>query len=103
MYAVVNFQNLKGVHLKKSFEEELVEAENGKWKCPHILYVKPSNEGFIIPLISFSGLLTSSFQKVCIVLSEYPSDYIRCALKKKTTEKKPFKSSWWPEQNFCGL
>ena len=79
MYTVVNFQNLKVVHLKKSFEEELVEVENGKWKCPHILYVKPSNEGFIIPLISFSGLLASSFQKFCRVLSEYPSDYIRCA------------------------
>ena len=102
MYAVVNFQNLKGVHLKKSFEEELVEVENGKWKCPHILYVKPSNEGFIIPLISFSGLLASSYQKFCTALSEYPS-YIRCAWKKKTTEKKPFKSSWWPEQNICEL
>ena len=48
----MNFQNLK-VHLKKFFEEELVEMENGKWKCPHILYVEPSNEGFIIPLILY--------------------------------------------------
>ena len=48
------------VHLKK-FLEELVEVENGKWKCPHITYVKPLNEGFTIPLISFSSLLASSF------------------------------------------
>ena len=52
----MNFQNLK-VHLKKFFEE-LVEMENGKWKCPHIhvLYVEPLNEGFIIPLILY-GLI----------------------------------------------
>ena len=51
----MNFQNLK-VHLKKFFEEELVEMENGKWKCQHILYDEPSNEGFIIPLILY-GLI----------------------------------------------
>ena len=55
MCTVMNFQNLK-VHLKKFFEEELVELENGKWKCPYILYVEPSNEGFIIPLILY-GLI----------------------------------------------
>ena len=38
MCTVANFQNLKVVHSKKFFEEELVEVENGKWKCPHILY-----------------------------------------------------------------
>ena len=48
------------VHLKK-FLEELVEVENEKWKYPHITYVKPLNEGFTIPLISFSSLLASSF------------------------------------------
>ena len=35
----------------------------GKWKVgmsTHI-YVKPLNEGFIIPVISFSSLLASSF------------------------------------------
>ena len=47
------------VHLKKFLE--LVEVENEKWKCPHITYVKPLNEGFTIPLISFSSLLASSF------------------------------------------
>ena len=59
---MVNFQNLnlRVVHVKKFFEE-LVEVENGKGKCPHILYVKPPTEGFIFPLISFSGLLASSF------------------------------------------
>ena len=36
MCTVVNFQNLKDVHLKKFFEE-LITVENGKWKCPHIL------------------------------------------------------------------
>ena len=55
MCTVMNFQNLK-VHLKNFFEEELVEMENGKWKCPHIFYVEPSNEGFIIPLILY-GLI----------------------------------------------
>ena len=30
MYTVMNFQNLKVVHLKKFFEEELVKVENGK-------------------------------------------------------------------------
>ena len=60
MCTVVNFQTLKVVHLTKSLEE-LVEVENGKRKCPHITYVKPLNEGFIIPLISFSSLLASSF------------------------------------------
>ena len=30
MYTVVNFQNLKVVHLKKFFEEELVAVE--KWE-----------------------------------------------------------------------
>ena len=30
MRTVVNFQNLKEVHLKKFFEDELVEVENGK-------------------------------------------------------------------------
>ena len=60
MCTVVNFQTLKVVHLMKSLEE-LVEVENGKWKCPHITHVKPLNERFIIPLISFSSLLASSF------------------------------------------
>ena len=58
---MVNFQNLKVVHVKNFFEEGLVEKENGKGKCPHILYVKPPTEGFIFPLISFAGLLASSF------------------------------------------
>ena len=58
---MVNFQNLKVVHVKKFFEEELVEVENGKGKCPHILHGKPPTKGFIFPLISFSGLLASSF------------------------------------------
>ena len=40
IFTVLNFQNvIKVVHLKKHFEEELVEVENGKWKCPHILNV----------------------------------------------------------------
>ena len=30
MFTVVDFQNLKVVHLKKFFDEELVEVENGK-------------------------------------------------------------------------
>ena len=30
MCTVMNFQNLKVVHLKKFFEEELVKVENGK-------------------------------------------------------------------------
>ena len=51
---MVNFQNLKVV-------QELVEVENGKGKYPHILHGKPPTEGFIFPLISFSGLLASSF------------------------------------------
>ena len=58
---MVNFQNLKVVHVKTFFEEEFVEVEIGKGKCPHILYVKPPTEGFIFPLISFSGLLASCF------------------------------------------
>ena len=61
MCIVMNFQNIKVVHLKKCFEEELVKVEIGKWKFPHILYVEPLNEGFIIPLISFSSLLVSNF------------------------------------------
>ena len=63
MWTVVNFQNLKVVHLKKFFEDELVEVENGKWECTDMLYVKPSNEGLIIPLISFSSVLAVSFWK----------------------------------------
>ena len=51
---MVNFQNLKVV-------QELVEVENGKGKYPHILHGKPPTEEFIFPLISFSGLLASSF------------------------------------------
>ena len=46
----------------------------GKWT--HILNVKPLNERFIIPLISFSSLLVSNFLKICMVLSillSYPS------------------------------
>ena len=35
-----------------------------------------------------------------MVLSEHPTHHIRCAWKKKTTEKKPFKCSWWPEKKF---
>ena len=58
---MVNFKNLKVVHVKTFFEEEFVEVENGKGKCPHILYVISPTEGFIFPLISFSGLLASSF------------------------------------------
>ena len=57
----MNFQNSKVVHLKELFEEELVNVENGKWKSPHKLHDKPTNEGFIIPLISFSSLLAFSF------------------------------------------
>ena len=85
---MINTGTLEGI-----FEEELVEVENGKWKCLPILYVKPSNERFIIPLISFSSLLASSFLKICMVLSEHPTHHIGCARKKKTTEKKPFKCS----------
>ena len=55
-YSKFNSDTLEGI-----FEEELVEVENGKWKCPPILYVKPSGEGFTIPLTSFSSLLVSSF------------------------------------------
>ena len=55
-YPKFNSGTLEGI-----FEEEPVKVENGKWKCPHISYVKPSNEGFIIPLVSFSSLLVSSF------------------------------------------
>ena len=58
---MVNFKNLKVVHVKTFFEEEFVEVENGKGKCPHILYVISPTKGFIFPLISFSGLLASSF------------------------------------------
>ena len=42
-------------------------------------YVKPLNEGFIIPFISFSSLLVSIFLKSCMVLSEHPTHHIRCA------------------------
>ena len=45
----------------KFFEEEHVEVDYGKGKCPHVLYVKPPTEGFTFPLISISGLLASSF------------------------------------------
>ena len=38
----------------------------------HYSYVKPLNEGFIIPLILFSSPLVSNFLKSCMVLS-YPS------------------------------
>ena len=72
---MVKFKSLKVVHLKKFFEE-LFEMGNGKSKCPHILNVKPLNERFIIPLISFSSLLVSNFLKSCMVLSillSYPS------------------------------
>ena len=58
---MVNFQNLKVVHVMKFFEEEHVEVDYGKGKCPHVLYVKPPTEGFTFPLISISGLLASSF------------------------------------------
>ena len=53
--------------LKEIFFEELAEMENGKWKCPHILYVEPSNEGFIIPLILY-GLISASYpsHKICM-------------------------------------
>ena len=71
---MINTGTLEGI-----FEEELVEVENGKWKCLPILYVKPSNERFIIPLISFSSLLASSFFKICMVLSEHPTHHIGCA------------------------
>ena len=73
-YSKFNSDTLEGI-----FEEELVEVENGKWKCLPILYVKPSNERFIIPLISFSSLLASSFFKICMVLSEHPTHHIGCA------------------------
>ena len=43
---------------------------------PYYNYVKPSNERFIIPLISFSSLLASSFLKICMVLSEHPTHHI---------------------------
>ena len=61
---MVNIQNLTVVHLKELLKKNLfqnVEVENGKWKCPPILYVKPSGEGFTIQLTSFSSLLVSSF------------------------------------------
>ena len=104
VWTVVNVQNLTVVHLKEFFKKSLiVEVENWKRKCPPILYVKPLNERFIIPLISFSSLLTSSFLKMCMVLSEHPTHHIRCAWKKKTTEKKPFKCSWCPEKILVGF
>lgn len=65
------FPKFKSGTLKKFPEEELVNVENGKWKvesgkwkCPHILHVKPTIRGFILPLDSFSNLLPSSFWKV---------------------------------------
>ena len=64
-YSKFNSGTLEGI-----FEEELVEVENGKWKCLPILYVKLLNERFIIPLISFPSLLASSFLKIRMVLSE---------------------------------
>ena len=86
MCKVVKFKSLKVVHLKKFFEE-LFEVRNWKSKCPEVLYIKPLNEGFIIPLISFSSLLVSNFLKSYMVLSEYPTFHIWCASKTKTTEK----------------
>ena len=50
------------VHLKNFFGEELIKV---KMESRHVhtyyMYVKPLNEGFIIPLISFSSLLASIF------------------------------------------
>ena len=62
-------------HLKKIFEEELVKVENGKWISPHIYYVKPLNEWFIIPFISFSSLLASIvFENFYVLIwASYPS------------------------------
>ena len=52
----------------------------------YYIYVKPLNEGFIIPLISFSSLLASIFWKV--VWSHLSILPIKCTWKKKTTEIK---------------
>ena len=54
---------------------KITKVESGKWKCPHILHVKPTIRGFILPLDSFSNLLPSSY----MVLSKHPSHHIRCA------------------------
>ena len=75
---MVNFQNLKVVHVKKYFKEGLVEVENGKGKCPHILYVKPPTEGFIFHSFHFLVLWLLVFE-ICMVLSEHPAYHLRCA------------------------
>ena len=58
-YPKFNSGTLEGTLKKNLFQN--VEVENRKWKCPPISYVKPSGEGFTIPLTSFSSLLVSSF------------------------------------------
>ena len=58
MCTAVNFHISKVVHLKEFFEEEPVK-ESGNlhtYYMLHILYVKPTNERFIIPLISYYSI-----------------------------------------------
>ena len=64
---MVNSQNLKvsgtleEIFLKRTYQGE-------KWKVDmsthYYMYLKPLNGGFIIPLISFSSLLASFFEKL---------------------------------------
>ena len=83
------FPKVKSGTLEEMFQEELVKVENGEWKCPHILHVHSSNEGFIIiPLISFSSLLASSFLKGSMVLSEHKRRKQKRRKQQKRNQKK---------------
>ena len=87
--------------LKKNLSRRKMESRSVH---TYHMCVKPLNEGFIIPLISFSSLLTSIFWKVVwSYLSILPIKYDVHERRKQQKLKKPFKCSWWPEQNYYWL
>ena len=74
-------------------EPHRVEEKYEQWaKYLLVLYAEPSNKRVTIPLLSFFA-----------VLFEYRTDHIRLAWKMKTTQKEPFKCSWWPKTIILGF